>query len=491
MINSILGTSILYQSFLTIYEKRESMYTRTDGNWWKHWDFMLLDLIVLEAAFMLAYYLRHGSYIFQGSRIYKEMAVMLIAFHIVIVFFMKYYRNILKRGALQEIQMVVGYNVIFFTVLMAYMMLRKNTDEYSRIALVLFFLLDCALMLVIHMVHKNFLLHRRRGERNMQVMLLITDSEKAEELVAKIQKNEYGVTRLAGVILLDRSATGETVAGIPVVADRDTMYEYARQNVVDEILFNTTQADRDSYVERFLFMGITVHIDLEFLLNTEGGMLNRIHSIPVLTTSINTVTNSQIFFKRMLDIIAGIIGMAVTLIAALIFGPIIYFQSPGPIFFTQNRVGRNGRQFKIIKFRSMYVDAEARKEELLVHNEMQGLMFKMEDDPRVTPIGRFLRRTSIDELPQFFNILRGDMSLVGTRPPTVDEYEKYDSVHKSRLATKPGLTGLWQVSGRSRITDFEEVVRLDNEYIRNWSFWLDLKIIWKTIGVVLKGEGAK
>ena len=325
----------------------------------------------------------------------------------------------------------------------------------------------------------------------MQVMLLITDSEKAEELVAKIQKNEYGVTRLAGVILLDRSATGETVAGIPVVADRDTMYEYARQNVVDEILFNTSQADRDSYVERFLFMGITVHIDLEFLLNTEGGMLNRIHSIPVLTTSINTVTNSQIFFKRMLDIIAGIIGMAVTLIAALIFGPIIYFQSPGPIFFTQNRVGRNGRQFKIIKFRSMYVDAEARKEELLVHNEMQGLMFKMEDDPRVTPIGRFLRRTSIDELPQFFNILRGDMSLVGTRPPTVDEYEKYDSVHKSRLATKPGLTGLWQVSGRSRITDFEEVVRLDNEYIRNWSFWLDLKIIWKTIGVVLKGEGAK
>ena len=183
--------------------------------------------------------------------------------------------------------------------------------------------------------------------------------------------------------------------------------------------------------------------------------------------------------------------MVATLIATLIFGPIIYFQSPGPVFFTQERVGRNGRRFKIIKFRSMYADAEERKTELLAQNEMQGLMFKMEDDPRVTPIGRFLRRTSIDELPQFFNILRGDMSLVGTRPPTVDEYEKYDSVHKSRLATKPGLTGLWQVSGRSQITDFDEVVRLDNEYIRNWSLWLDLKILWKTVAVVLRRKGAK
>lgn len=467
------------------------MYTKADEDWWKHWDFMLLDIVILEAAFMLAYYLRHGNHIFQGSRIYSEMAVMLIAFHVVIAFFMKFYRNILKRSMFQEFRIVLVYNVVLFSSLMAYMMLRKNTGDYSRMALVLFFLLDCALMFLVHMAYKKFLLHRRIKSKELEVMLLVTDSDRAEKLVEKLQRNEFGTSRLTGVILLDRSATGETVAGVPVVADSDTMYEYACRHVVDEIFLNTKQQDKESCVEEFLLMGITVHIDLDFLLDNERGVLNRINSIPVLTTSINMVTKQQLILKRVLDIVGGVVGMVATLIATLIFGPIIYFQSPGPVFFTQERVGRNGRRFKIIKFRSMYADAEERKAELLAQNEMQGLMFKMEDDPRVTPIGRFLRRTSIDELPQFFNILRGDMSLVGTRPPTVDEYEKYDSVHKSRLATKPGLTGLWQVSGRSQITDFDEVVRLDNEYIRNWSLWLDMKILCKTVAVVLRRKGAK
>lgn len=467
------------------------MYTKADEDWWKHWDFMLLDIVILEAAFMLAYYLRHGNHIFQGSRIYSEMAVMLIAFHVVIAFFMKFYRNILKRSMFQEFRIVLVYNVVLFSSLMAYMMLRKNTGDYSRMALVLFFLLDCALMFLVHMAYKKFLLHRRIKSKELEVMLLVTDSDRAEKLVEKLQRNEFGTSRLTGIILLDRSATGETVAGVPVVADSDTMYEYACRHVVDEIFLNTKQQDKESCVEEFLLMGITVHIDLDFLLDNERGVLNRINSIPVLTTSINMVTKQQLILKRVLDIVGGVVGMVATLIATLIFGPIIYFQSPGPVFFTQERVGRNGRRFKIIKFRSMYADAEERKAELLAQNEMQGLMFKMEDDPRVTPIGRFLRRTSIDELPQFFNILRGDMSLVGTRPPTVDEYEKYDSVHKSRLATKPGLTGLWQVSGRSQITDFDEVVRLDNEYIRNWSLWLDMKILCKTVAVVLRRKGAK
>ena len=166
-------------------------------------------------------------------------------------------------------------------------------------------------------------------------------------------------------------------------------------------------------------------------------------------------------------------------------------ESPGPLFFKQKRVGRNGRYFYIHKLRSMYVDAEARKKELMAQNEMNGLMFKMEDDPRVTKVGKFIRRTSIDELPQFFDVLRGDMSLVGTRPPTVDEYKQYESHHKRRLSMKPGITGLWQVSGRSDIEDFEEVVKLDVAYIDNWSLWGDVKILFKTIYVVFAGKGAK
>ena len=138
----------------------------------------------------------------------------------------------------------------------------------------------------------------------------------------------------------------------------------------------------------------------------------------------------------------------------------------------------------------MYADAEERKKELMEQNEMDGLMFKMTDDPRITKIGKFIRKTSLDELPQFWNVLKGDMSLVGTRPPTVDEFEQYEGYHKRRLSMTPGLTGVWQVSGRSDITDFEEVVRLDTEYIENWSIGLDCKILLKTVGSVLKSEGS-
>lgn len=175
----------------------------------------------------------------------------------------------------------------------------------------------------------------------------------------------------------------------------------------------------------------------------------------------------------------------------IFLAPILKLESPGPLVFKQKRVGKNGRYFYIYKFRSMYKDAEERKAALMEKNEMKGLMFKMTDDPRVTKVGKFIRATSIDELPQFWNILKGDMSLVGTRPPTVDEFQQYEARHKRRLSMKPGLTGMWQVSGRSNIEDFEEVVRMDLDYIDNWSLQLDAKIILKTIVVIFKKVGAK
>ena len=179
------------------------------------------------------------------------------------------------------------------------------------------------------------------------------------------------------------------------------------------------------------------------------------------------------------------------MVLTIVLTPIIKLDSPGPVFFAQKRVGRNGRIFKMYKFRSMYIDAEERKKELMAQNEMNGLMFKMEDDPRITKVGKFLRKTSLDEFPQFINILKGDMSLVGTRPPTLDEFEQYKTYHKKRLSFRPGLTGMWQVSGRSDITDFEEIVRLDVEYINNWSVSLDIKILIKTVLAVFTESGAR
>ena len=175
--------------------------------------------------------------------------------------------------------------------------------------------------------------------------------------------------------------------------------------------------------------------------------------------------------------------MLATAIAIVVDDP-----SAGPIF-SQERIGRDGKPFRFYKFRSMCPNAEAKLDDLLGQNEMDGPVFKIKDDPRITRVGKFIRKTSIDELPQFYNVLKGDMSLVGTRPPTVDEFRQYESHQKRRLSAKPGITGLWQVSGRNEIKDFEDVVKLDVQYIDNWSIGLDIKIILKTIKVVFEKGG--
>jgi lipopolysaccharide/colanic/teichoic acid biosynthesis glycosyltransferase len=223
----------------------------------------------------------------------------------------------------------------------------------------------------------------------------------------------------------------------------------------------------------------------------------------VLTTGYVSVTFNQMVIKRFIDIIGGIVGCFFAGLIILFIGPIIYIQSPGPIIFKQIRVGRNGKKFKFYKLRSMRVDADEIKKRYESENKSKdGFMFKMDFDPRIignrilpngtkkTGIGQFIRKTSLDEFPQFFNVLKGDMSLVGTRPPTLDEWEKYDYHHRARLTMQPGITGLWQTSGRSNVMDFEEVVKLDTKYIANFSIRGDIKILGKTVLGMLKRDGA-
>lgn len=207
----------------------------------------------------------------------------------------------------------------------------------------------------------------------------------------------------------------------------------------------------------------------------------------VLSMGAKSSSDWQLMAKRIMDIMGTLVGLLLTGMIFLIFAPVIYRQSPGPIFFAQEWVGRNGRISKIYKVRSMYPDAEKRKQELMKQNKMSGLMFKIDDDPRIIPIGKFMRRTSLDEFSQFWNVLKGQMSLVGTRPPMVDEYELH---HKMRLAAKPRITRMWQVSGRSNIVDFGEVVALDAKYISEWNLGLDVKILWKILKGLAEGEGA-
>ena len=231
--------------------------------------------------------------------------------------------------------------------------------------------------------------------------------------------------------------------------------------------------------------------------------VEKVGDYTVLTTSINYASTRDLMLKRLVDIAGGLVGCLITGILFIFVAPAIYIASPGPIFFAQERVGKNGKRFKMYKFRSMYMDAEERKAELMKDNKLgDEKMFKLDFDPRVignkilpdgthkTGIGEFIRRTSIDEFPLFINVLKGDMSIIGTRPPLVSEPNFYELHHRARLAIKPGITGMWQVSGRSDISDFEEVVRLDKEYITNWNIGLDIKILLKTVMVVLKKDGS-
>ncbi len=197
------------------------------------------------------------------------------------------------------------------------------------------------------------------------------------------------------------------------------------------------------------------------------------------------------WMKRLIDIVGAIVGLMITSILIVPIALAILIDDPGPIFFSQIRCGWMGKQFRIWKFRSMCVDAEAKKARLANANEVDGAFFKIKNDPRITKPGRFLRRTSLDELPQFWNVLKGEMSLVGTRPPTPDEVERYEVPQWQRLDVKPGMTGEWQVNGRSSVSRFEDVIRLDLQYQENWSLLYDLKLIFKTVSVLFnKNSGA-
>lgn len=469
------------------------MYQKQTGSIIKHLDFLLLDLIVMEVSFILAYMLRHGPENPFANSQYRILGVVLFLVQFLVVVFRECYRNILRRGYLQELKSVVQQNVIVMLLIIAFIFVTRAFGAYSRQVILVLWVLVTVLMYGERLVWKNVIRKRLRTGEDQQHMLVIGEEKGLEDIIQKLRQEKYWPFRITGAVVYKRNRRGDTIGDVPVVADWDEIFDYARKEVVDEVLLNLPNEDEDrkALTRNFLDMGIAVHVNLDWSqTDLPNRVVENIGNCTVLTTSIKTATTYQIFMKRVMDIAGSLVGLLFTGILFVIIGPMIYIQSPGPILFSQIRVGRGGRKFRIYKFRSMYMDAEERKKELMAQNKMNGLMFKMDNDPRIFPVGRIIRKLSIDEFPQFWNILKGDMSLVGTRPPTVDEFEQYEARHKVRLSIKPGLTGMWQVSGRSDITDFEEVVALDDKYIAEWNLRLDLKILWKTVLVVLGNKGA-
>ncbi|KAF3887298.1 MULTISPECIES: sugar transferase [Nostocales] len=359
--------------------------------------------------------------------------------------------------------------------------LYEPSSYISRSTFLLFWLFSVTFLCAGRfLVDTTTTLLRKKGVVRHTVFL-ITDSDEKERNIRLIEKEDcYTVVGVANPNCLDRS-------------NRDTTLEYLRSLGVEEVFVSWDAIKKRLYVcWHFYTAGITIRI-----IPTEAGVLPSksyfwmIGEVPFVTIPAPFITGSEFWVKRCFDLCSSIILILLFSPVYLSLAVLIKLDSPGPIFFKQDRIGLHGQKFKIWKFRTMVVNAEKLQAALEAKNEVKdGVLFKVKNDPRITRIGKFLRRYSLDELPQLFNVVLGEMSLVGPRPLPIRDVEKFQTKHFLRQEVLPGITGLWQVSGRSNIDNFEDAVKLDISYIENWSLWLDLKILLQTVQVVLNKTGA-
>lgn len=459
---------------------------------------LFIDCIGIVLSYILAACIRYSLVTrYWYYNIFGWVLLFMILLYGGVFFAFGSYKEFSQRGFLDELTEVCKLNTILSLSVTAFLFLTQEGAVFSRLFFLLFFLLNILITYTLRQYFKWLLLGVYKKSKSNSKIMIITTYSQAKEVLMRINSKsnwEYLVTYLT---ILDRDVIGKKILGVPVKANESNMFEVARQEALDGIFIHLPSDYMETIrleesINQFKNMGIEVSLSL-YIFGPELSEQNiqDMSGYHVLTFSHRAFNEYHLQIKRLIDILGGLVGCILTVIVGIFIAPAIIIETPGPVFFTQTRVGKNGRRFRIYKFRSMCAEAEKKKAELLAQNEMEGQMFKITGDPRITRVGNFLRKTSLDEFPQFFNVLKGDMSLVGTRPPTEEEFLHYEGRHKRRLALNCGLTGLWQVSGRSDITDFEDVVNLDLKYIDNWSLGMDIKIILKTIYVVLFARGSK
>lgn len=492
------------------------------------WTEFIVDFICLAVsntvAFVTFNLIMQRISEFRPSSWFRFYALLAIAFAINYLGFHANI-NLKRRSKAIEFASVMQNAVLTYLTFLALAGLARNPVARSLSLIIVPFVLYTVLTAISRYFLKRWYTGFYTESKVASMVGVLTVKDRADEFVEKLQNN-WSI-KVTGVALLDNfcengcfeydknllytngeasTATKKkirfpySVCDVPVIATDSRFIDWIRSAPLDEVFINLPFTDANSVndiVNELESMGITVHINLptfeKILQNHEFNNFTceAIGGYPMATVSATSHESTHLAIKRLFDIIGALFGCIISIPIILITAIPLLIESPGPLFFKQKRIGKNGRVFNIFKLRSMYTDAEKRKAELMEQNKMDGLMFKMDDDPRITKVGKFIRKFSIDELPQFFNVLKGDMSLVGTRPPTMDEFEQYESHHKRRLSMRPGITGMWQTSGRSNILDFEEIVKLDCQYIDEWSLWLDIKLLLKTVVVVFKHEGAE
>lgn len=379
--------------------------------------------------------------------------------------------------------------IIDFVILGAGMLIYKQMYS-ARLFFALFLIISYIILVSERTILRFFYEVKQKNRQYIRRILLVGDVERSRLVIESLQKQLSWGHEVVGILPDNRKEQSSTKT-IGVI---DDLKHVLHTEAIDEVIFALgarSIIDLQPYLKTCRSMGITTRI-LPALWTQDNTNLRaeNYQGIPFLTFYENNFSASGIFYKRILDIVGGIVGTVIFSILFPFVALAIKMDSPGPVLFRQERVGQNGRIFKLYKFRSMSSDAEMIKEQLLKNNEMKGAMFKITNDPRITRVGKWLRKTSIDEIPQFLNVLKGEMSLVGTRPPTPDEVKQYTDSHYRRISMKPGITGLWQISGRSAITDFDEIVELDCAYLANWRFLNDIKILFKTVWVIIQRKGA-
>jgi len=465
---------------------------------WIQLALLFIDVIISFISLLLAGIVRFKSFhAFAATTDLVELSTILLISSLGSFFLSKIYRNFFKRGYFIELIHVTSYNFLVVLNVSFLIFALKNSTALSRLTLLYFIIINFILMYLVHVLIKKVSILHAKGKMGWK-LLIISDSKNIATTCRNIP-NSIWKDRALGVILIDDvSADTDLLNGIPLINSKNKIIEYITQNAIDEVLLTVSE---DRYItdevqnlrSEITKTGIVFSMKIWPITESEqyAARLVSFGDDYVLSFASRTYDYILILLKRAMDIFGGIIGSILTLLLGIIIIPAILIESPGPAFFRQKRVGRNGRVFTILKFRSMYQDAEERKASLMDKNKMKGLLFKVDDDPRITKVGKFIRKTSLDEFPQFFNVLLGDMSLVGTRPPTLDEYKHYNPIYKRRLSFRPGITGIWQTSGRNNITDFDSILQMDLDYIQNWSIFLDIKLLFKTSFVVFMRKGAK
>lgn len=493
------------------------MYQKNRSWILKHLDFTIIDVIVCEVAFLLAFMLRQGGGVGEllGSVftsdvigfdkvIYRDLFFIILFLCVFDILALHSHKNIIKRGILKEAKSCFQLCFAIFVELLFILVAFKISQIFSRLVLYYFFVFSFALTFIFRCCYKQILkAYLGTDHYHKRHFIVVAFSSETEQIAQEFATKQEDV-QISGWVIPDEGA-GE-ISGAPIVAcDVASTIEYLKSHWVDEVFISRGMSTLDK-INEFIgdcrMMGITTHQVLDIKGDTSYDMtVEPLAGEVVITSSLRIIDPLLLFIKRVIDIIGSLFGLVFCgIFMVIIVIPGILINDPGPIFYKQKRVGKNGRIFNLYKFRSMYMDADKRKAALMEQNEMNGAIFKMKNDPRIIGSGPdgtkhgygwFIRKTSIDEFPQFLNVFLGQMSLVGTRPPTVDEWQQYEAHHRARLAVRPGITGVWQTSGRNEVSDFEQIVNLDLSYINNFSIGNDIRIIWKTMKQVFKGDGAE